>query len=152
MVFKFRLKSYNTPCTSRMFPGIPRKLGPHFSPAKSLFSGSTTGTLLACTLFLLSSCGSCLIYIRHGGKDVSNYLRDNLHALVESVTPDKIGSVVKWTIDTHGGYFKRWRGGHLQRWTRWSTAPVTNESSGMAIEERLTLAFLQVCENLLNHN
>ncbi|CAD6582211.1 MAG: hypothetical protein TREMPRED_003236 [Tremellales sp. Tagirdzhanova-0007] len=100
--------------------------------------------------FLASQVAFFGIYDGHGGKYVSNYLRDHLHALVESVTPDKIDSVVKWTIDTHGGYFKRWRGGGLQRWTRWSNAPRPNESSGMTLEERLTLAFLQADKEVLS--
>lgn len=71
---------------------------------------------------------------------------------------------MEWTKDKHGGYFKRWRGGALQRWTQWADGQVgegeeVREEVGeggtrergegkmkmlMTLEERLTLAFLEV--------
>lgn len=80
----------------------------------------------------------------HGGKDVSNYLKDNLHGLLETVKPDTISDLMKWTISTHGGYFKRWRGGSLQRWTKWAGSQIPEGTTQMTIEERITLAFLTV--------
>jgi protein phosphatase PTC6 len=45
-----------------------------------------------------------------------------------------------------GGYFRRWRGGVLQRWSKnWSqSGEVPAEGEKMTLEERLTLAFLKV--------
>lgn len=69
---------------------------------------------------------------------------------------------MEWTKEKHAGYFKRWRGGALQRWTQWADGEV-GEGDGvreevewgeagrgegkmlMTLEERLTLAFLQAC-------
>lgn len=85
------------------------------------------------------------IYDGHGGKEVSTYLKDHLHSLVESVKPEDIGRVIDWTQNRHLGYYKRWRGGGLHRWSKWAHALPPEEGSGMTLEERLTLAFLQVC-------
>jgi hypothetical protein len=81
---------------------------------------------------------------RHGGKEVSTYLKDNLPGLIESVDSNGIDDLVKWTRNTHGGYYKRWRGGGLQRWTQYATGPTPEPGSEMTLEERLTLAFLEV--------
>ena len=81
---------------------------------------------------------------RHGGKEVSNYLKDNLPNLIESVDSQSIKSIVDWTRETHGGYYKRWKGGGLQRWTKYSTQKQPDPGSDMTLEERLTLAFLKV--------
>lgn len=82
---------------------------------------------------------------RHGGKDVSSYLRDHLHVLIESATPNDIGEVISYTM-SHGGYFKRFRGGALARWTKHGQEPPA-EGSGMTLDERLTLAFLKVAQS-----
>jgi protein phosphatase PTC6 len=80
---------------------------------------------------------------RHGGKDVSTFLQTNLHNLIETASPSKISSLVDYTI-TLGGYFKRFRGGALHRWTKWAHALPPEEGTGLTLEERLTLAFLMV--------
>lgn len=84
------------------------------------------------------------IYDGHGGKEVSSYLKDNLHSLIESVKPEEISRVIDWTQNRHMGYYKRWRGGGLHRWSKWAHALPPEEGSGMTLEERLTLAFLEV--------
>jgi protein phosphatase PTC6 len=84
------------------------------------------------------------IYDGHGGSKVSAYLKDNLPALIEGVKPEEVGKVIDWTQNQHKGYYKRWRGGGLHRWTKWAHALPPEEGSGMTLEERLTLAFLQV--------
>lgn len=89
------------------------------------------------------------IYDGHGGKEVSTYLKENLHSLIESVKPEDIGRVIDWTQSKHLGYYKRWRGGGLHRWSKWAHALPPEEGSGMTLEERLTLAFLQVRALLL---
>lgn len=90
------------------------------------------------------------IYDGHGGREVSSYLSDNLHKLLEDVKADgtEIGRLVKWTQDKHGGYFRRWRGGALHRWTQWAHALPPEEGTGMTLEERLTVAFLHVSTSL----
>jgi hypothetical protein len=75
---------------------------------------------------------------RHGGKEVSTYLKDNLPGLIESVDSNGIDDLVKWTRNTHGGYYKRWRGGGLQRWTQYATGPTPEPGSEMTLEERLS--------------
>ncbi|KIR27436.1 PP2Cc protein phosphatase [Cryptococcus deuterogattii LA55] len=60
------------------------------------------------------------IFDGHGGKQVSQYLSKRLHALIEQVDSTSIRPVVEWTKEKHEGYFKRWRGGALQRWTQWA--------------------------------
>ncbi|KAE8542160.1 hypothetical protein D1P53_001643 [Cryptococcus gattii VGV] len=67
------------------------------------------------------------IFDGHGGKQVSQYLSQNLHALIEQVDSSSIRPVVEWTKEKHGGYFKRWRGGALQRWTQWADGEADKE-------------------------
>ena len=88
------------------------------------------------------------IYDGHGGSKVSNYLKDNLPALIEGVQPEEIGKLIDWTMNQHKGYYKRWRGGGLHRWSKWAHALPPEEGSGMTLEERLTLAFLKVSYQL----
>ncbi|XAO27625.1 hypothetical protein I312_106483 [Cryptococcus bacillisporus CA1280] len=107
------------------------------------------------------------IFDGHGGRQVSQYLSKSLHALIEQVDPTSIRPIVEWTKEKHGGYFKRWRGGALQRWTQWADGEV-GEGDGagkevgwggakgrgegkmlMTLEERLTLAFLQADREIL---
>ncbi|KIR53066.1 PP2Cc protein phosphatase [Cryptococcus gattii Ru294] len=106
------------------------------------------------------------IFDGHGGKQVSQYLSQNLHALIEQVDSTSIRPIVEWTKEKHAGYFKRWRGGALQRWTQWADGEV-GEGDGvreevewgeagrgegkmlMTLEERLTLAFLQADKEIL---
>ncbi|WVO24962.1 uncharacterized protein IAS62_006344 [Cryptococcus decagattii] len=88
------------------------------------------------------------IFDGHGGRQVSQYLSKNLHALIEQVDPTSIRPIVEWTKDKHGGYFKRWRGGALQRWTQWADGQV-GEGEEVREEERLTLAFLEADRQIL---
>ncbi|RSH90938.1 hypothetical protein EHS25_010114 [Saitozyma podzolica] len=88
------------------------------------------------------------IFDGHGGKDISTYLSTHLHELIESVTPSQIQSVVDWT-QGHGGYYRRWRGGALQRWTSLGDARPPEEGSCVTLEERLTLAFLQADRDII---
>lgn len=80
---------------------------------------------------------------RHGGQEVSTYLKENLHKLTEEATRSQIPDIIAFT-QTHGGYFKRWRGGALQRWTKHSLSEPATDRSVLTMEERLTLAFLSV--------
>lgn len=80
----------------------------------------------------------------HGGTAVSYYVRDNLANIVESVTPADIPAAVDATEEL-GGYFRRWRGGALQRWTKWASGtPAEAGKDRLTLDERLTLAFLKV--------
>lgn len=80
---------------------------------------------------------------RHGGKEVSSYISEHLHEIIESVKPEDIPAVVEFT-QSHGGYYRRWRGGALQRWTQWNHGNKPGKDEPLTMEERLTLAFLQV--------
>ncbi|WVO18090.1 hypothetical protein L204_105791 [Cryptococcus depauperatus] len=95
--------------------------------------------------FLASQVGYFGIFDGHGGKDVSDYLSENLHDMIEKVRPEEIEEVVKWTKEKHGGYFKRWKGGKLQRWTQWTRdqKEEAEKKTTLTLEERLTLAFLR---------
>lgn len=82
--------------------------------------------------------------LRHGGTAVSHFLRDNLAGIVESVTPDDIPAAVEATEEL-GGYFRRWRGGALARWTKWASGePAEKGKDRLNLDERLTLAYLKV--------
>ncbi|OXC69988.1 hypothetical protein AYX13_01332 [Cryptococcus neoformans] len=104
------------------------------------------------------------IFDGHGGKQVSQYLAKRLHVLVEQVDSTSISPIVEWTREKHGGYFKRWRGGALQRWTQWADGKREGEEikegkgneaengqgkTLMTLEERLTLAFLEADKEIL---
>jgi protein phosphatase PTC6 len=79
----------------------------------------------------------------HGGKQVSNFLSARLPELIETVTPDDIPDVLESTLSL-GGYFRRWRGGALQRWSKWANGDPPVPGTKLKLEERLTLAFLKV--------
>ncbi|OCF37170.1 PP2Cc protein phosphatase [Kwoniella heveanensis CBS 569] len=118
--------------------------------------------------FLASQVAAFGIYDGHGGRQVSSYLKDNLAGLIESVSSSEIPDLVDWTKERHAGYFKRWRGGALQRWTKYAppagggNGESSNSSSAggsgngpekvMTLEERLTLAFLQADKKILVEN
>ena len=82
----------------------------------------------------------------HGGKQVSTFLKDRLHSLIEDAKVDHVSELITWTRETHGGYFKRWRGGALHRWTEWANGDgeAPDPAGGITLDERLTLAFLEV--------
>jgi protein phosphatase PTC6 len=78
---------------------------------------------------------------RHGGSTVSQFLRQELHGLFESVDKAHIPELYLWIKD-QGGYFKRFRGGAL--------APWINQSNGtppLDLEARATQAFFEVGEH-----
>lgn len=84
----------------------------------------------------------------HGGTQVSTFLRDKLADIVESVTPADVPAVVDATEEL-GGYFRRWRGGALQRWSKWAEgSPAEAGKDRLNLDERLTLAFLKVSYTL----
>ncbi|PWN47832.1 protein serine/threonine phosphatase 2C [Violaceomyces palustris] len=53
----------------------------------------------------------------HGGKVVSNFLSRELHKIFETVSPEMVTDTVQYTRE-HGGYFRRFQGGILERWVR----------------------------------
>ncbi|KAG7099115.1 hypothetical protein E1B28_000988 [Marasmius oreades] len=82
------------------------------------------------------------IYDGHGGSAVSQFLRQELHGLFESVNPSAIPELFAW-IKELGGYFKRFRGGALTPWI--------NPSDGtpiMDLEARSTQTFFEVDRHL----
>lgn len=57
------------------------------------------------------------IFDGHGGTYPSLYLSTYLHQIFEKVTPDMVTDTVQKTRE-HGGYFRRFVGGNLERWVR----------------------------------
>lgn len=83
------------------------------------------------------------IYDGHGGSTVSQYLRQELHGLLESVDKSHIPEMYAY-IKEFGGYFKRFGGGLLSPWINQSM-----ESAGeMDLHARATLTFFEVDRNL----
>ncbi len=74
---------------------------------------------------------------RHGGSAVSQYLRQELHGLFESVDKSSIPELFHWIMEL-GGYFKRFKGGPLAPWVK------EGGSQEMDLEARATLAFFEV--------
>ncbi|WVQ73392.1 hypothetical protein IAR50_002963 [Cryptococcus sp. DSM 104548] len=102
--------------------------------------------------FLAAQAGYFGIFDGHGGRQVSSYVASKLQSLIESAEPSAIPSIVEWTKEKHGGYFKRWRGGALGRWTQFAQegqAASVENGDKMTLEERLTLAFLQADKAIL---
>ncbi|KAL9936120.1 hypothetical protein V8E36_004962 [Tilletia maclaganii] len=56
-------------------------------------------------------------YDGHGGQAVSDFLKNNLHRIFESVDPSLVTDTVQHTRAL-GGYFRRFSGGELARWVR----------------------------------
>jgi len=82
------------------------------------------------------------IYDGHGGSAVSQYLRQELHGLVESVNKSHIPELYAW-IQEIGGYFKRFKGGALAPWL---SNP--EDAPPLDLEARLTQAFFEVDQHL----
>ncbi|KAJ7900226.1 phosphatase 2C-like domain-containing protein [Mycena olivaceomarginata] len=82
------------------------------------------------------------IYDGHGGSAVSQYLRQELHGLVESVNKSHIPELYAW-IQEIGGYFKRFKGGALAPWI---SDP--EDSPPLDLEARMTQAFFEVDQHL----
>ncbi|KAG7450640.1 protein serine/threonine phosphatase 2C [Guyanagaster necrorhizus] len=82
------------------------------------------------------------IYDGHGGSAVSQYLRQELHGLFESVKKSDIPELYAW-IHELGGYFKRFRGGALQPWIHDPNNPHVYD-----LEARATQTFFEVDRNM----
>lgn len=74
---------------------------------------------------------------------MSGFLQANLARIIETVKPEDIQPTIESTVEI-GGYFKRWRGGALKRWTDWSHDKAEIGKDNLTVDERLTLAFLKV--------
>lgn len=75
---------------------------------------------------------------RHGGSTVSQYLRQELHGLFESVDKSHIPELFLWIKDL-GGYFKRFKGGALMPWIH-----NAQDTPPLDLEARATQAFFEV--------
>ncbi|KAI9461807.1 phosphatase 2C-like domain-containing protein [Boletus coccyginus] len=78
------------------------------------------------------------LYDGHGGSTVSQYLRQELHGLFESVDKSHIPELYLWIKDL-GGYFKRFGGGALAPWIH-----NTQDTPPLDLEARATQAFFEV--------
>ncbi|WVW84884.1 hypothetical protein I302_106919 [Kwoniella bestiolae CBS 10118] len=100
--------------------------------------------------FLAGQVAAFGIFDGHGGKEVSTYLRENLFNQIESISKSDIPDLVQWTKEKHAGYFKRWRGGVLSRYTKFAAnGQKAGEGEEMTLEERLTTAFLSADKQVL---
>ncbi|KAG5653598.1 hypothetical protein H0H81_012105 [Sphagnurus paluster] len=77
------------------------------------------------------------IYDGHGGSAVSQYLRQELHGIFESVNKAAIPELFAW-IKELGGYFKRFKGGALAPWIH-----DAENMPPMDLEARATEAFFE---------
>lgn len=82
------------------------------------------------------------IYDGHGGSGVSQYLRQELHGMIESVDKHNIPELYAWIQDL-GGYFKRFKGGALTPWIHG-----TENTPELDLEARLTQAFFEIDRNI----
>ncbi|KAI6008285.1 phosphatase 2C-like domain-containing protein [Pisolithus orientalis] len=78
------------------------------------------------------------LYDGHGGSTVSQFLRQELHGLFESVDKSHIPELFLW-IKHQGGYFKRFTGGVLAPWIHHA-----GDSPPLDLEARATQAFFEV--------
>jgi protein phosphatase PTC6 len=86
---------------------------------------------------------------RHGTDQVSHYLRDNLHTLIESSQKSQIPEVVK-SYREIGGYLRRFKGGQLERLIN-DKGTDTKEEEKMGLDDSMSLAFLQVSSHFPSH-
>ncbi|KAF7320147.1 PPM-type phosphatase domain-containing protein [Mycena kentingensis (nom. inval.)] len=82
------------------------------------------------------------IYDGHGGSAVAQYLRQELHGLVESADKSMIPELYAW-IQEIGGYFRRFKGGALVPWIK-----DADTGPPLDLEARMTLAFFDVDRHL----
>ncbi|KAF5385318.1 hypothetical protein D9615_001419 [Tricholomella constricta] len=80
------------------------------------------------------------IYDGHGGSAVSQYLRQELHGIFESVKKTAIPELFLW-IKELGGYFKRFKGGALAPWVH-----DTGDTPPLDLEARATEAFFELLD------
>ncbi|KAI0283384.1 phosphatase 2C-like domain-containing protein [Russula aff. rugulosa BPL654] len=85
------------------------------------------------------------IYDGHGGSTVSQYLRQELHGLLESADKSHIPEMYQY-IKEFGGYFKRFNGGLLSPWVK--PKPPSTGTGEMDLHARATLTFFEVDRNL----
>ena len=91
-----------------------------------------TGKFFSMMLILI------FIICSHGGSAVAQYLRQELHGLLESVDKSHVPELFLWAKEI-GGYFKRFKGGALQPWVNG-----TEGTPEMDLEARATQAFFEV--------
>jgi len=82
------------------------------------------------------------IYDGHGGSTVSQYLRQELHGLFESMSAEQIPELYAW-IKELGGYFRRFNGETLRPWIN----PAVSQET-LNLHARAFATFLQVDRNL----
>jgi protein phosphatase PTC6 len=84
---------------------------------------------------------SSLTRCRHGGSTVSQYLRQELHGLLESADKSHIPEMYQY-IKELGGYFKRFNGGLLSPWVKPNTP--STATGELDLHARATLTFFEV--------
>ncbi|KAH8102513.1 phosphatase 2C-like domain-containing protein [Cristinia sonorae] len=84
------------------------------------------------------------IYDGHGGSAVSQFLRQELHGMFESVNKSHVPELYAWTKELDG-YFKRFNGGLLAPWIQPDNKAAEAE---MDLSARATLSFFEVDKTL----
>lgn len=85
------------------------------------------------------------LYDGHGGSTVSQYLRQELHGLLESADKSHIPEMYQY-IKEFGGYFKRFNGGLLSPWIK--PNPPSKGAGEMDLHARATLTYFEIDRNL----
>lgn len=80
--------------------------------------------------------GAC----RHGGAQVSKYLKGHLHALIENSKEEDVPVVIR-AYRALGGYLRRYRGGPLSRFR--DPPDVEHGRQGIGLDELAVVAFLK---------
>ncbi|KAG6911525.1 hypothetical protein DXG01_011827 [Tephrocybe rancida] len=80
------------------------------------------------------------IYDGHGGSAVSQYLRQELHGIFESVNKAAIPELLAWAKEL-GGYFRRFNGGALAPWKS-----SIDDTPALDLEARATEAFFEASQ------
>ncbi len=111
----------------------PESVGHTFS-RQAVFVGIYDGYVRA-----PSKARSSLRICRHGGSTVSQYLRQELHGLLESANKSHVPEMYAY-IKEYGGYFKRFSGGLLSPWINSSL----DDMGEMDLHARATLTFFEV--------
>ncbi|GAA93670.1 uncharacterized protein L969DRAFT_96694 [Mixia osmundae IAM 14324] len=87
------------------------------------------------------------VFDGHGTDQVSHYLRDHLHELLETAKASDVPAAVE-TYKKVGGYLRRFKGGLLERLAQ-GTDGLEEPERVLALDERATLAFIQADETVM---
>lgn len=82
------------------------------------------------------------VYDGHGGDQVSLFLQNNLHKILEECSPLHTHELLDWYRKL-GGFFKRYKGGSLARIAQEGDTAENLWRFGFGLDQRASLAFLE---------